>query len=74
MTFPEKDVLYLRDMLRFAKLAVMLTEKVTLDEVRVDQRDVLALERAIEIIGELLCLLESIRHHDDAVALKSVYA
>lgn len=52
MTFPENDVLYLRDMLRYAKLAVTLTEKLTLDEVRLDQRNVLALERAVEIIGE----------------------
>ena len=52
MSFPERDVLYLSDMLSYAREAVGFTSETTLEELRKDMRTRLALERAVEIVGE----------------------
>ncbi len=52
MSFLEKDILYLRDILKYAKEATSFTTSKTLIEIEKDSLTCLALERAIEIIGE----------------------
>ena len=52
MNIPERDILYLRDMLKYAREAVSFARETTLDGLRKDVRTMLALERAIEIVGE----------------------
>jgi uncharacterized protein with HEPN domain len=43
---------YLADMARYAETAVRLVAGMTLEQVAADERTSLALERAIEILGE----------------------
>lgn len=43
---------YLDDMVRYAEIAVRLTEDRSLEQLASDERTSLALERAIEILGE----------------------
>ena len=52
MKLPERDVLYLRDMLSYAREAVGFANETTLEALKDDVKTLLALERAVEIIGE----------------------
>ena len=52
MNVPERDILYLSDMLSYAREAVSFTTGTTLEGLRKDMRTRLALERAVEIVGE----------------------
>ena len=52
MNIPERDVLYLNDMLSYAREAVGFTVGTTLEELKKDMKTRLALERAVEIVGE----------------------
>ncbi len=52
MNIPERDVLYLNDMLSYAREAVSFTTETTLEALRKDMKTRLALERAVEIVGE----------------------
>lgn len=52
MTFPERDLLYLKDMLTYATIATEATATITLEDLQSDIKTKLLLERCIEIIGE----------------------
>ena len=52
MKLPERDVLYLKDMLSYARKAVGFASETTLEALKEDVKTLLALERAVEIVGE----------------------
>ena len=54
MKLPERDELYLRDMLTYAREAVAFAQETTLESLKNknDSKTLLAVERAVEIIGE----------------------
>ncbi|MEM7736147.1 MAG: DUF86 domain-containing protein [Deinococcota bacterium] len=52
MSIPERDLLYLTDMLNYAKRAVQYASETTLDALAEDDKTALAIERAIEVVGE----------------------
>jgi len=52
MKLPERDVLYLRDILHYAREAVSFAAETTLEELKRDVKTTLALERTVEIVGE----------------------
>lgn len=52
MKLSERDVLYLKDMRRYAREAVDFASETTLEALRQDVKTTLALERAVEIVGE----------------------
>lgn len=52
MTLPERDKLYLHDMLSYAKKAVKYAAETSLEKLYEDHKTSLAMERAVEIIGE----------------------